>query len=661
MADNCTQAPAAATGTSGGGGGNGGAAGTDEAEDEAEPTAAEVELADEEDAGSLLDGSSGSDEDDDDIDEPAPALAAAPAAARGRGKARGKGAARGGRAAARGGKGGRAGGRGGGDDAKAPKYTWVDVDKHTFTVRAPWNGEERPWLGPALIDLKWDDPPEKWYAHFVASDDEYKERALNSDKYRGWRFGNNMDGPGKRCYDGAQDITAADTQMLDAFLLLTGLDPAVSRQKTFSKPRLAIVGHRGADLFTEERLKMVRKYFHPSDPYTKVEKGKAGYDNLHQVAPALRSLQKICRSKQHIKNGKKKSTDEETVAGQMAMADNLKANCAKYKAAGDGLQADVVCLPGGSLKGFAFRNHSLLPKVTVKGRPDIKVSDTSGRTLWVWYLAGVESGSEMGMDNLYNSVDFSWLAEAGATIVFDIPQGWLADVEFNGDESSKKVEWDLKGVHIVGTLRGNRGSEKAHLWPEKMGKAAMEALRAKPLVPDRVKARVTDDEAQVMTISIFDKKGFQMIDTIHTSVELQSKPRRVFDKSRGKPGLKDVPITSTQNLYNNIMGYVDLDDLLAWFYRCGMRCHVMPCDSPSDSHPFLPSLTPFARHAGRIPTARSSTGGPSTFGRCASAPTRPSRLGSSGGGRRSESSRRSSPMAASAPSVAQSWRSRRRR
>ena len=111
-----------------------------------------------------------------------------------------------------------------------------------------------------------------------------------------------------------------------------------------------------------------------------------------------------------------------------------------------------------------------------------------------------------------------------------------------------------------------------------MPKAAAEALRDKPLVPDRVKARVTDDEAQVMVLSIFDKKGFQMIDTVHSSVQLESKPRRCFDKAKGKPGVRQVPITNTQNLYNHIMGFVDLDDLLAWFYRhaahCNATCHL---------------------------------------------------------------------------------------
>jgi hypothetical protein len=72
----------------------------------------------------------------------------------------------------------------------------------------------------------------------------------------------------------------------------------------------------------------------------------------------------------------------------------------------------------------------------------------------------------------------------------------------------------------------------------------------------------------VITVAIFDKKGFQMIDTVHTSVVCQTKWRKTFDRAARKPSKKEVDITNTQNLYNLIMGFVDLDDLLTWFYRC---------------------------------------------------------------------------------------------
>ena len=498
----------------------------------------------------------------------------APRAAAKGGRGGGKGGGRAGSGAR--GKGGGKGGRAGAPATAAapraePKYKWVDLDQHTFTPRAAWSGEELPTLGEELADLKWDDAPEKWYAKFAAPQSEFELRAANSEKYRDYRHGHDMDGPGKRSYDGATKITVADMHMLDAFILLAGLDPAVSREKIFDGNRLAIIGHRGAQLLNEERMKVLRKFHHPSNAFEKKAKGQPGYDNLHQVWPMLYSLQNMCRSKKLIVNGKEKSADEETLGSQCAAADNLKQNSDRYKAAGDGLQADCVCLRGGSLKAFAFRNHSLLPKVSVKGRPDIKLSETHARTLWVFYLSGMESGSEVGLDNLYNSVDFSWMLEAGVTLVFDIPAGWMADVLGDGDMRAKRIEWEIKGVHIVGTLRGNRGAEKAYQSPDKMGKAVEEALREQPLIPDRVKVRVTDDKAQVITIAIFDKKGFQMIDTVHSAVELEEKSRRVFDKARGKPGNKMVPISNAQNLYNKIMGFVDLDDLLAWFYRCDAK------------------------------------------------------------------------------------------
>ena len=42
-------------------------------------------------------------------------------------------------------------------------------------------------------------------------------------------------------------------RFLDAAIILTGLDQPVSREKMFDGDRLAIVGHRAADLFVSHR------------------------------------------------------------------------------------------------------------------------------------------------------------------------------------------------------------------------------------------------------------------------------------------------------------------------------------------------------------------------------------------------------------------------
>ena len=426
-----------------------------------------------------------------------------------------------------------------------------------------------PTLDPSLAHLTWESPDEEWYAAFDAPASEYQLRTDNSNLYRAYRVSKQLDGPNKVSYDGAEKVTLQDVHYFDAANLLCGLDPAISRDKMFERNRLAVVGHRVADLFNRERYYFMRKFHHPSNAEKATPKGQAGYDNLHQVSPMLKSLSQTCRTK--VKGGREGALDEETLGYQGPSAE-MKQKCGNHKQAGDGLQADAYCLPGGSLKGFAFRGHSLNPKVSIKDRPDIKLSDTHARTLWVMYLSDLKRGSRTGMDNLYNSVDFAHLCEVGCTVVFDVPKGWTADVDFTGDESARKIEWEIEGLHQIGTLRGNRGAEKAHTWPDKMSKAQTEELLAKPLFPDRTKARVTADGAQVITAHIYDRKAFGMIDTVHEKIELESKPRRVFDRERGRPGYKDVPITNMQKLYNFIMGYVDLDDLLAHFYRCALLC-----------------------------------------------------------------------------------------
>ena len=135
---------------------------------------------------------------------------------------------------------------------------------------------------------------------------------------------------------------------------------------------------------------------------------------------------------------------------------------------------------------FSIRGHTLVPKVSVKNKPEIKLSDLHQRVIWVLYRAGLTMGSELALDNLYNSVRFSHLFEAGVTFVIDIPAGWTADIDFDGNEKARVVEWLIKGLHIVGTLRGNRGAEAAHRFPDKVSKADHEALIAKPLM-ERVK------------------------------------------------------------------------------------------------------------------------------------------------------------------------------
>lgn len=81
---------------------------------------------------------------------PAPAAAAAPAKGRGRG--------RGGVAVA----------------AKQSKYTWVNLEDHTFTPRTAFSGPDKPSLGEEYDHLKSASPPEEWFKMRDAPDQEYQ-------------------------------------------------------------------------------------------------------------------------------------------------------------------------------------------------------------------------------------------------------------------------------------------------------------------------------------------------------------------------------------------------------------------------------------------------------------------------------------------------------
>ena len=113
-------------------------------------------------------------------------------------------------------------------------------------------------LSKAFDGLTSKSRPHGWFKIVDAPDQEYHERGSNSENYRSWWHAYGLDGKdkhgnNKRCYDGAGKITATDMRLLDASIILNGLDPVVSRNKQHSHERLAIVGHRVGHLFTESR------------------------------------------------------------------------------------------------------------------------------------------------------------------------------------------------------------------------------------------------------------------------------------------------------------------------------------------------------------------------------------------------------------------------
>jgi hypothetical protein len=120
------------------------------------------DLADEDDADSVLCGSEGSGASSEhSVVQPAPAPGAA-----GRGKGRGRGKGTAGAPAPAPAAAGRGKGRGkggGANGAAQKKYKWVDIADHTFTPRAPFDGPDKPTLGPEYDHLSIDSPPHEWF------------------------------------------------------------------------------------------------------------------------------------------------------------------------------------------------------------------------------------------------------------------------------------------------------------------------------------------------------------------------------------------------------------------------------------------------------------------------------------------------------------------
>jgi hypothetical protein len=183
------------------------------------------DLADEDDADSVLCGSEGSGASSEhSVVQPAPAPGAA-----GRGKGRGRGKGTAGAPAPAPAAAGRGKGRGkggGANGAAQKKYKWVDIADHTFTPRAPFDGPDKPTLGPEYDHLSIDSPPHEWFKMRDAPEQEYHDRAANSEAYRSLRHARGDDGKtaagrNKKCYDGAAEISYADISTVVCVLQYT--------------------------------------------------------------------------------------------------------------------------------------------------------------------------------------------------------------------------------------------------------------------------------------------------------------------------------------------------------------------------------------------------------------------------------------------------------
>ena len=61
------------------------------------------------------------------------------------------------------------------------------------------------------------------------------------------------------------------------------------------------------------------------------------------------------------------------------------------------------------------------------------------------------------------------MLESGETFIFQIPKGCYGKDGVYMEATTE--EWKIEGIHVVGTLRGNRGSEKEHQWDKRMSTA----------------------------------------------------------------------------------------------------------------------------------------------------------------------------------------------
>ena len=180
--------------------------------------------------------------------------------------------------------------------------------------------------------------------------------------------------------------------------------------------------------------------------------------------------------------------------------------------------------------------------------------------LYLLHLAKLSDGACLTMDNLYPSTQFCSLLERGVTIII---------THWDGRTEESKIE----SIHSLGTMRSNRmggGKEflKSITWTALTKDADIAAWKEKPLL-DKVRAYVTDDDAKVMVLSIYDKKPFFMITTQHYDIRVTTKQVPWWNPETREIEQREKEVLVIVDDYNHRMGFVDDSDLLAWAYQIG--------------------------------------------------------------------------------------------
>ena len=387
--------------------------------------------------------------------------------------------------------------------------------------------------------------PFKWFNKFLTK--EFRLLLVaNTNKYKGY-----VAASGSNKYAYAAPIQLIDVDFFLAMQFLNALNPVPSFRSVHSVS-WSRKGVRAADLLPRDRWVQMRALIHISAPLEAPSPGTAKWDVLHKVRPLIDHL--LDNSQANVIASKACSIDEMTI-GFQGHHGALKQRCHRYKRAGDGFQADALCLDGGYLLAFAFRGDNTIP-----------VYNPSFSTLHnrcIHILSQLkEDGSHLFWDNLYPSLDVVAAIAQGPEYTAVVPAGRL-----HGNTVTVK----LPKILSTGTARINRGVPVACRQPDKakMAKKQKEAMdELKATKPEEVlKVMMTADTPRILCILYFDNASVHLFSTIHTAARFVEVSYKRWDAATRDTVMVTAKRVEAIHDYNQNMNNVDRFDQISNGYN----------------------------------------------------------------------------------------------
>ena len=334
--------------------------------------------------------------------------------------------------------------------------------------------------------------------------------------------------------DWGGDFTRQEIDNNIATELINGMHPYPSLRQYFNLDGFVyndstVFNMWGGKKTGYRRVEQLRKFLRFAPPAW--QRAHKDGDMFADVRPMTDILRERCEDAFEI--GENVSLDEFDISTQCKFQGK---ETIKYKAAGDGILGDGLCgSTTGALFTFTFRKDPV--EKLRRDNPEIaaaapELSPLHLRCLGLFSRLCVRGKWRTAwMDNLFPSLRFAWYTHK------------------------------MFQVHITGLSRHNRG------FPLCAWQSVIKNLRLAAAAKGTVKsASLMCGSFGIMAISIYDNKPVHVFSTSHKDPGFVDKERKWFQN--GRCTMRKYQRLIIVDLYNILMGGVDLLDRFSWYYKC---------------------------------------------------------------------------------------------